>query len=76
MSESTLTFKGQTTVPQPIRDALSVTAGAKLLWNLMPDGTIIVRAKNKSILDLAGMLVPPKSLKGKKVSTDSMNAWH
>ncbi len=72
MSESTLTIKGQTTVPQPIRDALRVEAGAKLLWNLMPDGTIIVRAKNKSILDLAGMLKAPK---GKKVSVESMNAW-
>jgi antitoxin PrlF len=41
----------------------------------MPDGTIIVRAKNKSILDLAGMLKAPKSLKVKKVSVDSMNAW-
>lgn len=75
MSESTLTIKGQTTVPQPIRDALHVSAGAKLLWNLMPDGTIIVRAKNKSILDLAGMLKAPKSLKGKKVSIEAMNAW-
>jgi antitoxin PrlF len=72
MSESTLTIKGQTTVPQIIRDALSVAPGAKLLWNLMPDGTIIVRAKNKSILDLAGMLKAPK---GKKVSIASMNAW-
>jgi antitoxin PrlF len=72
MSESTLTAKGQTTVPQLIRDALSVAPGAKLLWNLMPDGTIIVRAKNKSILDLAGMLKAPK---GKKVSIASMNAW-
>lgn len=72
MSESTLTIKGQTTVPQPIRDALQVSAGAKLLWNLMPDGTIIVRVKNKSILDLTGMLKAPK---GKKVSIASMNAW-
>jgi antitoxin PrlF len=76
MSESTLTIKGQTTVPQPIRDALRVEPGTKLLWNLMPDGTIIVRAKNKSILDLAGMLKAPKALKGKKVSIESMNAWH
>ncbi len=75
MSESTLTIKGQTTVPQPIRDALRVEAGAKLLWNLMPDGTIIVRAKNKSILELAGMLKAPKALKGKKISIESMNAW-
>ncbi len=75
MSESTLTTKGQTTVPQPIRDALQAVSGTKLLWNLMPDGTIIVRAKNKSILDLAGMLKAPKALKGKKVSIEAMNAW-
>jgi antitoxin PrlF len=72
MSESTVTTKGQTTVPQPIRDALQVQPGTKLLWNLMPDGTIIVRAKSKSILDLAGILRPPKGI---KVKIADMNAW-
>ena len=72
MSESTITVKGQTTVPQPIRDALHVQPGTKLQWTLMPDGTIIVRAKTKSILDLAGMLIAPK---GKKVRIEEMNAW-
>lgn len=72
MSESTITTKGQTTVPQPIRDALQVQPGTKLLWNLMPDGTIIVRAKSKSILDLAGTLKAPKGI---KVKIEDMNAW-
>ena len=72
MSESTITAKGQTTVPQPIRDALHAQAGAKLQWHLMPDGTVVVRAKTKSILDLAGMLKAPK---GKKVLIKDMNAW-
>ena len=72
MSESTLTVKGQTTVPQPIRDALHARPGTKLQWHLMPDGTIVVRAKTKSILDLAGMLKAPK---GKKVRIEDMNAW-
>lgn len=72
MSESTITIKGQTTVPQPIRDALHTEPGTKLHWNLMPDGTITVRAKTKSILDLAGMLKAPK---GKKVRIEDMNAW-
>ena len=56
MSESTVTLKGQTTVPQPIRDAMHVQPGTKLPSTLMPDGTIIVRAKTKSLLDLASML--------------------
>jgi antitoxin PrlF len=72
MSESTITIKGQTTVPQPIRDALHVQPGTKLLWNLMPDGSIIVRVKTKSILELAGMLKAPKRV---KVSVKDMNAW-
>jgi antitoxin PrlF len=72
MTESTITVKGQTTVPQPIREALHVSAGTKLQWHLMPDGTITVRAKTKSVLDLAGMLTAPK---GKKVRVEDMNAW-
>lgn len=72
MSESTMTVKGQTTVPQPIRDALHTQPGSRLTWNLMPDGAVIVRAKTKSILDLAGML---KCSSGKKVSIEEMNPW-
>ena len=72
MTESTITTKGQTTVPQPIREALHSQPGTRLQWNLMPDGTIIVRAKNKSILDMAGMVKVPK---GTKVAIKDMNAW-
>jgi len=47
----TITTNGQTTVPQPIREALRpAQPGTRLTWNVMPDGTIVVRAKNKSIL--------------------------
>jgi antitoxin PrlF len=72
MSESTITTKGQTTVPQPVRDAMQAQTGTKLVWSVMPDGTVIVRAKTKSILDLAGML---KVAKGKKVPVEAMNPW-
>ena len=72
MSESTITIKGQTTVPQPIREALHAKPGTKLQWHLLPDGAIMVRAKSKSILDLAGTLKAPK---GKKVRVADMNAW-
>jgi AbrB family looped-hinge helix DNA binding protein len=72
MSESTITSKGQTTVPQPIREALHAQSGTRLQWTLMPDGSVIVRAKSKSVLDLAGMLKPRK---GKHVRVEDMNAW-
>jgi AbrB family looped-hinge helix DNA binding protein len=72
MAESTLTAKGQTTVPADIRARVQAKPGTRLVWSVMPDGTIIVRAKTKSILDLAGML---KARKGKRVAVDQMNPW-
>jgi AbrB family looped-hinge helix DNA binding protein len=72
MAESTLTAKGQTTVPADIRARVQAKPGTRLVWSVMPDGTIIVRAKTKSILDMAGMLKPPK---GKRVAVQRMNPW-
>ena len=72
MAESTITAKGQTTVPADVRALVHAKAGTKLVWLVTPDGTIIVRAKTKSILDMAGML---KAQKGKRVAVEDMNAW-
>ncbi|ROZ79183.1 type II toxin-antitoxin system PrlF family antitoxin [Ramlibacter sp. WS9] len=72
MAESTITAKGQTTVPADIRALVHAEAGTRLVWSVMPDGTIIVRAKTKSILDMAGMLKAPK---GKRVAIEAMNPW-
>jgi antitoxin PrlF len=72
MHQSTITSKGQTTVPQPIREALHAQAGTPLNWHLTSDGTIIVRAKNKSFLEMGGMLSTPNQ---KRVSIAEMNPW-
>jgi antitoxin PrlF len=72
MSESTITAKGQTTVPVQVRQQVGAAPGTRLVWHVMPDGSIIVRAKTKSVLDLAGMLKAPK---GKRVAVKDMNAW-
>ncbi|GAA4342302.1 hypothetical protein GCM10023144_44180 [Pigmentiphaga soli] len=72
MSESTLTAKGQTTVPASVREALGAAPGTRLVWHVAPDGSILVRAKTKSILDLAGTLTPPA---GRHVPVEEMNAW-
>ena len=72
MSESTITAKGQTTVPRQVREQLGAGPGTRLVWHVMPDGSLIVRAKTLSVLDLAGTLKAPK---GKRVSVDDMNAW-
>ena len=72
MTESTITAKGQTTVPADVRALVRASAGTRLVWTVTPDGTIIVRAKSKSILDMAGMLKAPK---GKRVAVEDMNPW-
>ncbi len=72
MSESTITAKGQTTVPRQVREQLGAGPGTRLEWHVMPDGSLLVRAKTLSLLDLAGSLKAPK---GKRVSIDDMNAW-
>jgi antitoxin PrlF len=72
MSESTITAKGQTTVPLQVRKRIGATPGTRLVWHVMPDGSLIVRAKTRSVLELAGML---KSPKGRRVAVEDMNAW-
>jgi AbrB family looped-hinge helix DNA binding protein len=72
MAESTITAKGQTTVPADIRALMDAKPGTRLVWSVMPNGTVIVRAKSKSILQMAGMLKAPK---GKRVTIEEMNPW-
>lgn len=72
MSESTITAKGQTTVPRQVRDVIGAGPGTRLVWHVMPGGGLIVRAKTHSVLDLAGMLKSPKK---KPVPLEDMNPW-
>jgi antitoxin PrlF len=72
MGESTVTIKGQTTVPLQVRVSIGAAPGTRLVWHVMPDGAVIVRAKNKSVLDLAGSLKSPKR---KRVAVEDMNPW-
>lgn len=56
MSDATLTSKGQTTIPKDIRDSLGLAPGNRLSFTLMPDGSVLLRVKNKSVVDLGGRL--------------------
>lgn len=55
-TESTLTSKGQTTIPKAIRDSLRLKPGDRITFTPMPDGTVLMRVKNKSVMSLAGSL--------------------
>ncbi|WP_297373498.1 type II toxin-antitoxin system PrlF family antitoxin [Acidiferrobacter sp.] len=68
--EATLTSKGQTTIPKEIRDSLRMKAGDRMTFTLMPDATVVLRLKNKSLTELAGTLYK----KGRKtVSLDQLS---
>jgi bifunctional DNA-binding transcriptional regulator/antitoxin component of YhaV-PrlF toxin-antitoxin module len=64
MPISTLTDKGQTTVPQEIRDALKVKPRQRLTWSLQEDGSAVVRPQ-VSALDLFGSLKSSKRFPGR-----------
>ena len=55
-TDATVTSKGQTTIPKKIRDDLGMKAGDRLTFTLMPDGVVLMRVKNKSVMSLAGSL--------------------
>ncbi len=54
--DTTLTSKGQTTIPKEIRDSLRIKPGDRMTFTLMPDGTVVMRVKNRRMAELAGSL--------------------
>lgn len=71
MSNATLTSKGQTTIPKEIRDSLGLKAKDQLNFTLLPNGTVIMRVKNKSLLDLAGIA----NYSGPVIPAEDMDPW-
>ena len=55
-TDATLTSKGQTTIPKEIRDGLRMKTGDRMTFTLLPDGTVLMRVKNKSAMNVAGRL--------------------
>jgi AbrB family looped-hinge helix DNA binding protein len=58
---STITKKGQVTIPKPFRDNLQIKEGDSLVFELKGDMLILKKMKRKSILSLGGIA------KGRKV---------
>jgi AbrB family looped-hinge helix DNA binding protein len=56
MSDATVTAKGQVTIPAEVRRALGVQPNDKLTFTPMPDGTVVLRAKTRSLADVGGLL--------------------
>jgi len=55
-TEATLTSKGQMTIPKEIRESLRMKTGDRMTFTLLPDGTVLMRVKNKTAMSVAGRL--------------------
>ena len=58
--ETTLTRKGQATIPKEVRDRLGVRAGGTLRFAVDDGGRVVVSAREPKISDLVGILPKPK----------------
>ena len=56
MSDHDAELLAQITIPKGVRDHLHMKEGHHLTFTLLPDGVVLLRVKNKSVLDLAGRL--------------------
>jgi antitoxin PrlF len=69
MSTSTLTSKGQTTIPKDVRNRLNLHPGDRLEFVIDEDGRVLILPASVDASELAGMLKRPT----KPVSVASMN---
>jgi AbrB family looped-hinge helix DNA binding protein len=65
MIESTVTDKGQTTVPREVREALGIKPRQRLQWDIDGDGSVTVRPE-PSPLALFGSLKTRRKFPGIK----------
>ena len=60
MSEANLTSKGRITVPRELRERLGLVAGTRLVFTALDDGSMLVRAKQRPVSSLRGLLKTDK----------------
>ncbi|WP_112187941.1 AbrB/MazE/SpoVT family DNA-binding domain-containing protein [Methylibium petroleiphilum] len=73
MSEpTTMSVKGQVTIPRDIRERLGLQAGDKIAWTILSNGTVVVRPKTRRLSDLVGILNRPEQ---PGVSVDEMKPF-
>jgi len=70
MPSSTMTVKGQTVIPKPIRDRLSLKPGDRLEFTIQDNGDVLIRPAVHDVRDLKGILRRPGR---KPVSVEEMN---
>lgn len=70
-SVSTITSKGQVTIPKNVRDTLHLISGDKVEFILNENNEIIIKPVTRKVAEVAGVLSRYK--KEKPVSVEEMN---
>jgi AbrB family looped-hinge helix DNA binding protein len=68
---STLTSKGQITIPKALRDSMSIDTGDKVEFIINEQNEVIIKPITKKAVDVFGLLSQYK--KDKPVSIEEMN---
>jgi antitoxin PrlF len=71
MPNSTLSSKGQVTIPKEVREALGLSVGDRVLFVVRDDGVVELRPETVDLLDLTGVLVPAG---GRRATIEEMDA--
>ncbi|NWF59443.1 MAG: type II toxin-antitoxin system PrlF family antitoxin [Fischerella sp.] len=71
MSITTITSKGQTTIPKEIRDKLNLRPGDRISFIVEADGRVYIQPLNVHVEELSGILHQPGR---EPVSIEEMNA--
>jgi antitoxin PrlF len=69
MPSTTLTSKGQVTIPKVVREELGLREGDRVAFRVLHDGTVVVEPETVDLLTLAGAMKP----KRKGISVADMN---
>ena len=67
---TTMTSKGQLTIPKDVREQLGLTAGTRFFVTAR-NGEVVAMPKNKKLADLAGILGRPPS--GRSLSIEEID---
>lgn len=68
---STVTSKGQITLPKSVRERLGLRVGDRVRFRETAGGTVVVEPETADLMDLFGALVPPRR---RHLTVEEMNA--
>ena len=72
MAESTVTSKGQITIPKAVRERLHLEPGDKVYFDVHDDGTVSMMTRKHPVESLFGLLKTNVKLK-RPISIEEMN---